>query len=192
MVDIVYSAMRRVVTSELRKRKVRSMKRTLFVFLVAAGLSGIAFYAVAQTAPASPPSGGPGFHHHAPGMSDPLGVLLRIKGDLNLNTLQQQQWDSALALSKSAHETIRGNVQQLVAAVQTQVATTAPDLRALAAQSDTLQEQNLTARKQARAAWLTLYDTFSDEQKAVVAKALSARLARMQAWKARMQGRTGG
>ena len=170
------------------------MKRTLFIFLVAAGLSGIGLFAFAQTAPTTPtpPPGGPGFHQREHGIGDPLGVLLRIKGDLNLNTSQQAQWDSALALSKSAHETIRGNVQQLVAALQTQVATTAPDLRALAAQSDTLQEQNLAARKQARAAWLALYDTFSAEQKAVVANALSTRLARMQAWKSRMQGLTGG
>jgi Spy/CpxP family protein refolding chaperone len=168
------------------------MKRMLFIFLVAAGLCGIGLLAVAQTAPTASPPGGPGFHHHGQEMGDPLGVLLRIKGDLNLNTSQQQQWDSALALSKSAHETIRGNIQQLVAAVQTQVATTAPDLRALAAQADALQEQNLAARKQARAAWLALYDTFSAEQKAVVANALSTRLARMQAWKARILGQTGG
>jgi hypothetical protein len=132
-------------------------------------------------------------------MGDPLGVLLRIKGDLNLNTSQQQQWDSALALSKSAHETIRSNIAQLVTATQAQVATAAPDMRALAAQSDALQAQNLPARQQARAAWLALYDTFSAEQKAVVANALSARLSRMQAWKerieawkARMQGLMGG
>src|SRR5260370_27666292 len=122
------------------------MKRTLFIFLVAAGLCGLGLFAVAQTAPTTPPPGGPGFHHHGHEIGDPLGVLLRIKGDLNLNTSQQQQWDSALALSQSAHETIRGNIQQLAAALQTQVATTAPDLRALAAQSDTLQEQNLAAR----------------------------------------------
>ena len=176
------------------------MKRTLLIFLVAAGLSGIGLFAFAQTATTPAPQPGvPGFHHHGHEMGDPLGVLLRVKGDLNLNTSQQAQWDSALALSKSAHETIRGNVQQLVAALQTQVATTAPDLRALAAQSDTLQAQNLAARQQARAAWLALYDTFSADQKAVVANALSARLSRMQAWKARieawkarMQGQTGG
>jgi hypothetical protein len=164
------------------------MKRTFVVLLVSACLSGVGLYAVAQTTPATPPPGGPGFHHHGPGMGDPLGVLLRIKGDLNLNTMQQQQWDSAVALSKSAHQTMRGNVQQLVAALQTQVATGAPDLRGLATQSDTLQAQNLAARQQARAAWLALYDTFSADQKAVVAKALGAQLARMQAWKARMQG----
>ena len=168
------------------------MKRTLFILLAAVGLSGTGLYAVAQTASPSPPPGGPGYHHHGAGMHDPLAVLPRIKGDLNLNTSQQQQWDSALALSKSAHETIRGNMQQLGAATQAQVGTTAPDLRALAAQADALQEQNLAARKQARAAWLALYDTFSAEQKAVVATALSTRLARMQAWKARMQGQTGG
>jgi uncharacterized membrane protein len=168
------------------------MKRTLVILLVAAGLSGIGLYAIAQTAPTAPPPGGPGFHHHGPGMGDPLGVLLRIKGDLNLDTSQQQQWDNALALSKSAHQTMRASVQQLVAALQTQVATTAPDLRALADQSDTVHEQNVVARKQARAAWLALYETFSADQKAVVANALSARLARMQAWKARMQGQTGG
>jgi periplasmic protein CpxP/Spy len=175
------------------------MKRNLVLLLAAAGLSGIGLYAFAQSAPPAPPPGGPGFHHHGSAMGDPLGVLLRLKGDLNLNTSQQQQWDDALALSKAAHQTIRSNVAQLVAATQTQAATTAPDLRALTAQSDALQAQNLAARQQARAAWLALYDTFSAEQKAVVANALSARLSRMQAWKerieawkARLLGQTGG
>jgi periplasmic protein CpxP/Spy len=175
------------------------MKRTLVFLLAAAALSGIGLHAFAQSAPTVPPPGGPGFHRHGSEMGDPLGVLLRIKGDLNLNTSQQQQWDDAVALSKAAHQTIRNNIAQLVAATQAQVATAAPDLRALAAQSDTLQAQNLAARQQARAAWLALYDTFGAEQKAVVANALSARLSRMQAWKerieawkARMQGLMGG
>jgi hypothetical protein len=149
------------------------MKRKWFALLFAAGLTGLALTAWAQV---------PGH-----GMHDPLAVLLRIQAKLNLNTSQQQQWDAAVALSKTTHDAVRANFQQLKSATQAELAKPEPDLAALATLSDQLQQQNMTQRKQARAAWLALYATFSADQKAAVRDAIRARMARMDTFRQRMQ-----
>jgi protein CpxP len=154
------------------------MKRKLYALIFAAGFTGIALTAWAQT---------PGHEMH-----DPLAVLQRIQAKLNLNTSQQQQWDAAVAQSKAAHEAIRANFQQLKAATQAELAKTDPDLAALATLSDQLQQQNIAQRQQARAAWLALYGTFSADQKTTVKDAINARMARMDAFRQRMLDRLPG
>ena len=153
------------------------MKRKLYALIFAVGFAGVALQAWAQA---------PGHGH---GMHDPLAVLQRIQAKLNLNTSQQQQWDSAVAQSKTAHEAMRGNFQQLKAATQVELAKADPDLAALASLSDQVQQQNIAQRKQARTAWLALYGTFSAEQKATVRDAINARMARMDAFRQRMHDR---
>ena len=123
---------------------------------------------------------------------DPLVVLQKIQAKLNLNTSQQQQWDTAVAQSKTAHDAIRANFQQLKAATQAELAKFDPDLAALASLSDQLQQQNIAQRKLARAAWLALYGTFSSDQKTTVKDAINARMARMDAFRQRMQDRLSG
>lgn len=151
------------------------MKRKLYALIFAAGFGGIALQAWA----------------HAPGhgMHDPTAVLQRIQAKLNLNTSQQQQWDAAVAQSKTVREAMRANFQQLKAATQAELAKADPDLAALASLSDQVQQQNIAQRKQARAAWLALYGTFSAEQKATVRDAINARMARMDAFRQRMHDR---
>jgi protein CpxP len=148
------------------------MKRKLFALVLAAGLAGLALTAWAQA---------PGH-----GMHDPLAVLQRIQAKLNLNTSQQQQFDAAVSQSKTAHEAIRANFQQLKAATQAELAKPDPDLAALATLSDQVQQQNIAQRKQARAAWLALYATFTADQKTTVRDAINARMARMEAFRQRM------
>jgi protein CpxP len=148
------------------------MKRKLYALIFAAGFAGIALQAWAQA---------PGH-----GMHDPLAVLQRIQAKLNLNTSQQQQFDAAVAQSKAAHQAIRANFQQLKTATQSELAKDDPDLAALATLSDQVQQQNIAQRKQARAAWLALYGTFSAEQKATVKDAINARMARIDAFRQRM------
>ena len=162
----------------ISERKVSPMKRKLYALIFAAGFTGIALTAWAQA---------PGH-----GMHDPLAVLQRIQAKLNLNTSQQQQWDAAVAQSKAAHQAIRANFQQLKTATQAELAKTDPDLAALATLSDQLQQQNIAQRQQARAAWLALYATFSVEQKTTVKDAINARMARMEAFRQRMQDRLPG
>ena len=144
------------------------MKRKLYALIFAAGFAGLALTAWAQ-APAH-------------GMHDPLVVLQKIQGKLNLNTSQ----------SKTAHDAIRANFQQLRAATQAELAKSDPDLAALASLSDQLQQQNIAQRKQARAAWLALYGTFSADQKTTVKDAINARMAGMDAFRQRMQKRLSG
>jgi periplasmic protein CpxP/Spy len=151
------------------------MKRKLYALIFAAGFAGIALQAWAQA---------PGR-----GMHDPIAVLQRIQAKLNLNTSQQQQWDAAVAQSKTARDAMRANFQQLKTATQAELAKADPDLAALASLSDQVQQQNIAQRKQARAAWLALYGTFSAEQKATVRDAINARMARMDAFRQRMQDR---
>ncbi len=148
------------------------MKRKIYALIFAAGLIGVALQAWAQA---------PG---HA--MSDPLAMLQRIQAKLNLNTSQQQQFDAAVAQSKAAHQAMRANFQQLKTATQAELAKAAPDLAALATLSDQVQQQNIPTRQQARAAWLALYATFSAEQKATVRDAITARMARMEAFRQHM------
>ena len=145
------------------------MKRKWFALLFAAGLTGLALTAWAQA---------PGH-----GMHDPLAVLLRIQAQLNLNTSQQQQWDSAVAQSTAAHQAIRANFQQLKTATQAELAKADPGLAALATLSDQLQQQNIAQRQHARAAWLALYATFSADQKTTVRDAINAKIARMEAFR---------
>jgi phosphoenolpyruvate-protein kinase (PTS system EI component) len=154
------------------------MKRKLYALIFAAGFAGVASQAWAQA---------PGH-----GMHDPVAVLQRIQAKLNLNTSQQQQWDAAVAQSKTVRDAMRANFQQLKAATQTELAKADPDLAALASLSDQVQQQNIEQRKQARAAWLALYGTFSAEQKATVRDAINARMARMDAFRQRMQDRLPG
>jgi periplasmic protein CpxP/Spy len=154
------------------------MKRTIYALILAAGFVGIALQAWAQA---------PGH-----GMSDPVSMLQRIQAKLNLNTSQQQQFDAAVAQSKAAHQAMRANFAQLKTATQAELAKPAPDLAALAAAADQLQEQNIAQRKQARAAWLALYATFTPDQKTTVRDAITAKIARMQAFHQRMQSRMQG
>jgi phosphoenolpyruvate-protein kinase (PTS system EI component) len=154
------------------------MKRKLYAVIFAAGFTGLALTAWAQA---------PGR-----GMHDPLAVPQEIQAKLNLNTSQQQQWDAAVAQSKAAHDAIRANFQQLKTATQAELAKSDPDLAALASLSDQLQQQNVAQRKQARAAWLALYGTFSADQKTTVKDAINARMARMDAFRQQMQNRRSG
>jgi len=151
------------------------MERKLFALILAAGVAGLALTAWAQA---------PGH-----GMHDPLAMLQRIQAKLNLNTSQQQQFDAAVAQSKAVREAIRANFQQLKVATQAELAKADPDLAALASLSDQLQLQNIAQRKQARAAWLALYATFSAEQKATVRDAINARMARMDGLRQRIHDR---
>jgi hypothetical protein len=155
------------------------MKLAAFSLIALAGACVLVPLAEAQ---APDPTTGSLLHRPmADGMVDPLELLAHLKAQLNLNTSQLQQFDAAVTQTQTARDTIQANMLQLRTALKAQVDTGAPDFDALAAQADTLQPQNLAARKQARSAWLALYDTFSSEQKGVVVAAIQARWARMQA-----------
>jgi hypothetical protein len=158
--------------------EVRTMKRILIALLAAVALCGVAAYSWADGAR----------HGHD---TDPLAVIAGLQAQLNLNTSQQLQFNNALAQSKTAHDAMKSGFAQLKAATQTELAKSAPDLASLAALSDQVQQQNSGVRKQARAAWLALYDTLSADQKLVVRDAISARIAQVEAFRAQMRASHG-
>jgi hypothetical protein len=154
------------------------MKRTLIALVAALALCGVAAFSWAD--PAS----------HGRGI-DPIGVIAGLQAQLKLNTSQQLQFDNALAQSKAARDAMRSGFAQLKSATQAELAKSAPDLASLAALSDQVQQQNSGLRKQARAAWLALYDTLSTDQKLTVRDAINARIAKVEAFRAQMRAAHG-
>jgi Spy/CpxP family protein refolding chaperone len=133
------------------------------------------------------PGGGMHGMHGGGGIEQMIPHMLeRAKASLNLNTMQQGMWDSVVANGKAAREQGRTNLQQVRTALQTQAATNAPDLAAVAAVADQAQAQNAALRKGVRDQWLALYATFSPEQKAVVAGLLQKHLARAESMRTQM------
>ena len=120
-----------------------------------------------------------------PGMGSPLHMLIAVKGQLNLNTSQQLQWDNAVAQAKAAHEASRAGHGQLKAAMDAELGTAEPDLASVSALADGVRQQNEASHRAARDAWLALYATFTPEQKSVTRDALKAGIASLEARHAR-------
>jgi Spy/CpxP family protein refolding chaperone len=144
--------------------------------VAAAGLIGASAAALAQP-----------MHDHHRGGGDFGLHIAALKGQLNLNTSQQQMWDNAVAAGKSARQAARTNGQRLHDALAAELAKPAPDLTSVAAVADEVQAGNATLRHQVRDAWLALYATFTPEQKTVVRDALAKRMARMEQWRQKHQ-----
>ena len=132
----------------------------------------------------------PAMGHHRGG-GDFAMAIAALKGQLNLNTSQQQMWDSAVAASQAARSATRANLQSLHDAARAELAKAEPDLASLSAQADAAQAKNVAARHQARDAWLALYATFTPDQKAVVRDTLASRMARMEQMRQKFQERHG-
>lgn len=152
------------------------MKRLLLI-LTTAGLAALGFYALAQTPP--PP-------HHG---GDPIAMIQALHDQLGLDTSQQNQWDAAVAATQTAGQGMRAGMQQLKAATQAELAKTEPDLASLAAQADAIRQQNSATRKAARDSWLTLYSLLNTQQKGIVRDAITAKLARLEQFRAHMRER---
>ena len=63
-------------------------------------------------------------------------MIAALKDKLNLNTSQQQQWDSIVAQAQAARQAAHAAFDQLKAATQAELAKAEPDLASLAAQAD--------------------------------------------------------
>ena len=166
-------------------------------------LAATAALALACAAPAAfaQPGGGmmpglhggmmPGLHGGAPIDQLVPRLLEEAKASLNLNTSQQAMWDSAAAQGKAARERGHANRQQMKDAIRTELAKPEPDLAALAAVADTVEQHNRSLRHPVRAQWLALYATFTPEQKAVVRDRLQQHLARAESFRERMHEHMG-
>jgi Spy/CpxP family protein refolding chaperone len=148
--------------------------------VAAAALIGAAGAAAAQP-----------FHHHGPrdGGGDVVMAIAALKGQLNLDTSQQAQWDSAVAAGKAARESARANMQKVHDTLAAELAKAEPDLAAVAAAADAARSANTATMHQVRDAWLNLYGTFTPDQKAVVKNALQQRMARAEQFREKMRER---
>jgi Spy/CpxP family protein refolding chaperone len=135
---------------------------------------------------------GAGAHAHGRGHGHGIAiehVLAQLKGQLALDTSQQVMWDNAAAGAKAARESARGSTDQVRTALTAELAKPEPDFAAVAAVSDSVRANQQALRKQVRDEWLKLYATFSPAQKAVVRDAVQQRLARVEAFRAKMRER---
>ena len=141
--------------------------------------------------------GGPGGSHHAMmgagGGDGFLGhAIARAQAKLALNTSQKLMFDNALAQAKAARESGRALHQKVKDSLAAELAKPEPDLAAVAAVADGVQQQGLAVRHQVRDAWLQLYATFSPEQKSVVREMLQNHLAHMESFRQKLKDRLSG
>jgi protein CpxP len=148
--------------------------------------------AVGTVAVLAQPFGGPlgprGHGHGGPG--DMIGrLIVSAQAQLNLNTSQQQMFDTAVASSKAAFQ--QGNTlhQSVKDALTAELAKSEPDLAAVAAAADNARAQGEALRQQVRAQWLALYATFSPDQKTVVKNLIQQHIAMAEAFRAEMHQR---
>ena len=114
-------------------------------------------------------------------------LIAHAKAKLNLNTSQQGMFDTAVAHSQTARESGRALHDKVKATLQAELAKTEPDLAAVAAATDAAADQARAQRNAIRAEWLTLYATFTPDQKAVVRDLLKQRVARMESFHEKMR-----
>jgi periplasmic protein CpxP/Spy len=146
---------------------------------------------VASAQPASgaqrPPMHGPGMNG---GGDEIVGhVIARAKAQLNLNTMQQGMFDTAVANSKAVHEKMRAAHQSVRAALEAELARPDPDLAAVAKAADSARQAAQNDRLAVRDQWLALYATFTTDQKAVVKTMLQNHIARADSFRERMHER---
>ena len=101
-------------------------------------------------------------------------------------------FDSAVAQTKAARDSGRALHQKVKDALTAELAKPEPDLAAVAAVADGVQQQGIALRHQVRDAWLQLYATFSPEQKAVVRDLMQQHMARMGSFRQKMKDRMSG
>lgn len=154
--------------------------------------STLAAIAAAALIGGSGMAGAQSFHRGHHGGGDIVASIAALKDQLNLNTSQQALWDSAVAAGKTARQGARASMQTVQNTLRAELAKPEPDLAAVAAAADAARDAAGAAHRQVRDAWLNLYATFSPDQKAVVKAALQKRLARMDAFREKMQQRHGG
>ena len=154
-------------------------------------VSGLAIVAASALIGASGAAYAQPMHHGhgGPGGGDVVMSIIRLKDQLNLNTSQQTMWDNAIAAGKSARTTARANMQKVHDTLVAELAKPEPDLAAVSAAADSARNANAALHAQVRDAWLSLYGTFTPDQKTVVKNALSQRLAKMEQFREKMQQR---
>ena len=143
-------------------------------------VAGVVAVAVATTFGAGMVLAQPhGPHGHGPGgPADGMiaHMIASAKDKLALNTMQQQQFDTAVAHSKAARDSGRALHEKVKATLDAELAKAEPDLAAVSTLFEGVDEQNRASRRQVRDQWLKLYANLRPEQKTLVRDALRERL----------------
>ena len=153
-----------------------------------AALASALVFALGPTAFAHGPGGGFRGQHGA----HIEQVIAHVKDRLALDTSQQGMFDAAVAATRAARDTGRGEMERMREALRAELAKPEPDLGALATLADAAQANGHAVRRSVRDQWLKLYATFSPAQKAVVRDVLAQRLERHERFRERMRERFGG
>ena len=119
----------------------------------------------------------PAAHAEIPGAGISFPAITKVERKLNLTAEQKAQFDVALAASKVAFLALEANHKDLKQFAETELANARPNLEALSGEFDDAMEFSRTVTHKARAEWLKLYATLSDEQVAVVRDALQEKIA---------------
>jgi len=160
---------------------------------ITAAALALAFGGTAMAQPAGGHGGGPHGAMAGQGGDEMLGhIIAHAQAQLNLNTSQKLAFDAAVAQTKAARDSGRALHQKVKDSLTAELAKTEPDLAAVAAVADGVQQQGAALRHQVRDAWLALYATFSPDQKAVVKDILQKHMARMDSFRQKMQERMSG
>jgi Spy/CpxP family protein refolding chaperone len=179
-------------TIMLDKRFQRNHHSARVAVAAAAAALAMAFGGSVLAQPAGP-HGGPHAMMGAGGGDEMLGHLIaHAQAQLKLNTSQSGMFDAAVAQTKAARDSGRALHQKVKDALAAELAKPEPDLAAVAAVADGVQQQGIALRHQVRDAWLQLYATFSPEQKAVVRDLMQQHMARMDSFRQRIKAKVSG
>jgi periplasmic protein CpxP/Spy len=157
-------------------------RNRLLALRAAPALAAVAASALILLAPVAQAQG-PG-HHHGSGFFPK--AIAAVKAKLNLTSAQQLAWDNAVAHARTVHQNARESRGQVHEAMRAELAKPEPNLAAVAALADDVEQQNRSARKQVRDEWLAFYNALSPTQKAIVRDVLTERMARADSFRDRM------
>ncbi len=134
----------------------------------------------------------PGPHGHHGGGGDPIAHAIgALKSQLNLSASQQKALDDAVAAGTQAREAARASRQTIKQLAHDELAKPAPDLAKIATAADQAHDAATIARRQVRNQFLSVYASFSPDQKALVQQTLAKRMERMESFRERMRERFG-
>ena len=157
--------------------------------LAATALLFAAALAFAGSGHAAGPRGGHGAAGGPPAGGMVEHAIAKLKDRLALDSSQLQMYESARASMKAARDAALAQRLDVRARVDAELAKSDPDLAAVSALFDGVEEQARSTRRQVRDQWLKLYANLRADQKAIVRDAIRERLAHADGARERMRER---
>lgn len=118
------------------------------------------------------------WHGHGQDAMD--GMFAKLHDQLQLNTEQEQAWQTIQAQSRALRQERKAGFTAIRQAMQQELAKPEPDLARIAQLRDQYREKNMQAEKALEQQKLSLYAGMTSQQKNLVGQALRARMAKME------------